>query len=165
MPEVSLEPLLIEINPEDHASWNPAWATITTLSKMRREFYRDPVLGTYAEVDWQSLDTEIEIGLPLRGEGAPFPFFYANPLQGPKNLSVQFTDESQPNGSPITAWLWDFGDGDTSAAQNPLHLYTQAGLKTVSLTVTNENGVNIRTEVDFINVAARSNEEWIAQTP
>ena len=34
-------------------------------------------------------------------------------------------------------WHWDFGDGDTSNLQNPVHTYTAAGTYIVSLTVTN----------------------------
>ncbi|WP_176112893.1 PKD domain-containing protein [Sediminibacterium ginsengisoli] len=32
---------------------------------------------------------------------------------------------------------WDFGDGQTSSERNPIHIYTQPGLYTVTLTVTN----------------------------
>ncbi len=31
------------------------------------------------------------------------------------------------------AWLWDFGDGDTSTTENPIHIYTDPGVFTVSL--------------------------------
>jgi uncharacterized membrane protein len=34
--------------------------------------------------------------------------------------SVSFKDESE---GKITAWKWDFGDGSTSAEQNPVHEY------------------------------------------
>lgn len=50
---------------------------------------------------------------------------------------IQFTDESQGNGNPITAWLWDFGDGKTSTEQNPLHSYASAGTYTAKLLVKN----------------------------
>ncbi|MEM7142021.1 MAG: PKD domain-containing protein [Actinomycetota bacterium] len=39
-----------------------------------------------------------------------------------------------------TSWLWDFGDGVTSNAPNPLHSFSTPGQKLVSLTVTNRNG-------------------------
>ena len=41
-----------------------------------------------------------------------------------------------------TTWLWDFGDGATSNAPNPLHTFSSAGPKTVTLTVTNRNGTD-----------------------
>ncbi len=52
-------------------------------------------------------------------------------------LSVQFTDISpfEPTG-----WQWDFGDGSTSAEQNPVHVYSTPGVYTVNLTATNTYG-------------------------
>ncbi|WP_127131066.1 PKD domain-containing protein [Pseudoflavitalea rhizosphaerae] len=54
--------------------------------------------------------------------------------------SIQFTDRSVPNNSPITEWYWDFGDGTTSNVQNPLKSYTEPGFYTVSLRVTSASG-------------------------
>jgi gliding motility-associated-like protein len=48
-------------------------------------------------------------------------------------LQVSFTDRSV---LPQT-WFWDFGDGSTSTAQNPVHIYAAFGTYNVSLTVTN----------------------------
>ena len=42
-------------------------------------------------------------------------------------------------GSP-TSWAWNFGDGTTSALQNPSHKFTTAGTYTVTLTTTNAGG-------------------------
>lgn len=39
-----------------------------------------------------------------------------------------------------TSWLWDFGDGATSTAPDPLHAFTSPGQKIVTLTVSNRNG-------------------------
>ncbi|MGN6510343.1 MAG: PKD domain-containing protein, partial [Chitinophaga sp.] len=53
--------------------------------------------------------------------------------------TVQFTDRSDFGpiaGTPRT-WLWDFGDGYTSGDQSPVHVYTQTGHYTVTLTVSN----------------------------
>jgi uncharacterized repeat protein (TIGR01451 family) len=54
--------------------------------------------------------------------------------------SATFTDASSSNGMPIVAWLWDFGDGQTSVSQNPTHTYTAVGVYTVSLQVTDAIG-------------------------
>lgn len=37
-----------------------------------------------------------------------------------------------------TQWFWDFGDGNTSAQQNPIHTYTSPGTYTVHLLVKND---------------------------
>lgn len=55
------------------------------------------------------------------------------------NTSVQFTDAS--TGAP-TSWFWTFGDGASSTAQNPTHVYGLAGVYTVSLTASNSIGSN-----------------------
>ena len=46
---------------------------------------------------------------------------------------VQFTDQSVV----ATGWSWDFGDGNTSTLQNPVHTYAALGTYTVTLTTTN----------------------------
>jgi PKD repeat protein len=59
------------------------------------------------------------------------------PLYGVAPLTVNFADTSSPD---ITAWLWTFGDGNTSASQNPSHVYSTDGTYVVSLTVTGPEG-------------------------
>lgn len=46
--------------------------------------------------------------------------------------SVQFLDATLGNPN---YWLWNFGDGNTSTEQNPVHIYQNAGEYDVSLTV------------------------------
>ncbi|MGN6476339.1 MAG: PKD domain-containing protein, partial [Flavipsychrobacter sp.] len=38
--------------------------------------------------------------------------------------TVTFNNTSSPGGSGTTTYLWDFGDGTTSTAQNPSKTYT-----------------------------------------
>ncbi len=52
------------------------------------------------------------------------------------SLTVDFTDASTVTGT--ASWLWDFGDGNTSAVQNPSHTYGADGIYTVCLTVTDD---------------------------
>src|SRR3972149_5720640 len=52
-------------------------------------------------------------------------------------LVVNFTDLST---NTPTSWLWHFGDGKTSTAQNPSHTYNQTGTYTVSLQSSNAGG-------------------------
>lgn len=49
------------------------------------------------------------------------------------NLEIDFVDLSE---DCPDIWLWDFGDGNTSTAQNPSHTYASEGVYTVTLTAT-----------------------------
>lgn len=51
-------------------------------------------------------------------------------------MIVNFTDRS----SNSTSWFWDFGDGSSSNAANPFHIYNNSGKYTVTLVVGNGNG-------------------------
>ena len=81
-------------------------------------------------------------------EQPPIAEFSATLTTGDKPLSVQFSDQSEGS---ITGWLWDFGDGATSTEQNPLHMYTSAGVYTVSLTVAGSPS-DTETKTDYISV-------------
>ena len=69
----------------------------------------------------------------------PVADFVGNPLLGCIPLVVNFTDASVSN-EPIVSWQWDFGDGNTSTAQNPSNTYTAAGTYTVTLIIVNSAG-------------------------
>ena len=64
------------------------------------------------------------------------------------NLSYNFQDATVPAPS---AWLWEFGDGNTSSLQNPQHTYAQPGSYTVKLTVTTDCGIK-STTTTFNNI-------------
>ena len=57
-----------------------------------------------------------------------------------KNADLVLTDASSVANGTITGWFWEFGDGNTSTAQNPSHRYAAAGNYFVTLTVTTNNG-------------------------
>jgi len=54
--------------------------------------------------------------------------FTANPTTGDAPLSVQFTNTSFNGGVIVDSYFWDFGDGNTSNLQNPLHVYASPGI-------------------------------------
>ncbi len=58
---------------------------------------------------------------------------------------IQFTDLSDPGTSPITNWVWEFGDGGLSNEQNPVHSYALVGTYNVKLTVITQEGVSSKT--------------------
>jgi VCBS repeat-containing protein len=71
---------------------------------------------------------------------APVAQFGAAPTSGTGPLAVAFTDASYDIDNAIVAWNWNFGDGGTSAVQNPNYTYTRAGNFTAQLTVTDADG-------------------------
>ncbi|MCS6916997.1 MAG: PKD domain-containing protein [Chitinophagales bacterium] len=42
-------------------------------------------------------------------------------------------------GTTITSWQWNFGDGNVSSLQNPVHTYASTGVYTITLTVVNSS--------------------------
>ena len=75
--------------------------------------------------------------------------FTSNVTSGPSPLPVAFKDMSV---NQATAWYWEFGDGQSSNEQNPVHIYEGAGNYTVNLTATNDGGTNTRSNIDYVTV-------------
>jgi PKD repeat protein len=82
---------------------------------------------------------------------APVASFTANPATGDAPLTVQF-DSSASTGT-ITGYVWDFGDGNTSADANPQYTYTVPNSYTVTLTVSGPAGSSSMTSTVTVNTA------------
>lgn len=89
-------------------------------------------------------------GLDSRGHWGPKREVFAFVRMG---LQAQFESQSQLTevgglpiyfraecDQPIKAWLWDFGDGEYSSRENPIHHFNREGRYTISLTLTDEWG-------------------------
>ncbi|MFO1485586.1 MAG: PKD domain-containing protein [Verrucomicrobiaceae bacterium] len=94
----------------------------------------------YASLGQFSLSGTI---VPVNGQAPVAVASNSAPLSGPAPLSVSFSSAGSydPDGS-ITAYDWDFGDGTTSTAANPVHAYTAAGTYNASLVVVDNNGLS-----------------------
>ena len=79
--------------------------------------------------------------------------FSGFPTIGNAPLTVSFYDGSSSY-SPVSSWLWSFGDGETSSERDPIHQYQRQGSYTVSLTVTAEDGQNTVTRTGYVRVVA-----------
>jgi len=79
---------------------------------------------------------------------APTAAFSADQTTGECPIVVVFTDES--TGSPDSRWR-DFGDGNFSNLQNPVHTYYFKGLKTVSLYINNDAGEDTELKIDYLD--------------
>jgi PKD repeat protein len=81
----------------------------------------------------------VNVSQPTQPVSASFTVSPSNGTAGTTTFS--FIDQST---GPVTSWLWQFGDGFASSAQNPTHVYASAGSYTVSLSVSG-NGANSST--------------------
>ncbi|MES2628678.1 MAG: T9SS type B sorting domain-containing protein, partial [Bacteroidota bacterium] len=61
-------------------------------------------------------------------------------------------------------WFWNFGDGTTSTAKNPVHEYSQTGAYVVTLDVRNQFGCDARDTLDRLITVSRVPEIFIANT-
>lgn len=76
---------------------------------------------------------------------------------------VHFRDSSQLvcGNAPVDYWRWDFGDGNSSAMQNPDHIYTNTGQFTVQLTVRNSLGIEVtKTKEITIETTAPTSDHY-----
>lgn len=67
--------------------------------------------------------------------------------------TTQFADSSQFDSLLTNSWFWDFGDGQTSALQNPSHFFSAPGTYTVTLNMT--SGSCSDTYVELITVPSQ----------
>ncbi|MGD1847998.1 MAG: PKD domain-containing protein [Salibacteraceae bacterium] len=78
-------------------------------------------------------------------------FVLATPAQTQvcTGTSVGFTDKSEGS---LTSWKWDFGDGNQSSEQHPIHTYQEPGTYSVTLTVGNGTAFESATQRDVLVV-------------
>ena len=75
--------------------------------------------------------------------------FSADVTSGIAPLTLQFMDLSTGD---YDTWLWDFGDGSSSAIMNPTYLYSNPGIYTVTLTVAGDGGSDTETKINYITI-------------
>jgi PKD repeat protein len=89
----------------------------------------------------------------------------AAPTSGTAPLSVAFSgaQSSDPEGDSLS-YSWDFGDGATSAAKSPTHLYTTAGVRQARLTVKDSLGATHSASITVTvraQVPTRTSTLWL----
>jgi hypothetical protein len=85
--------------------------------------------------------------------------FSASPLSGEAPLKVTFA--AVYDGAPgcVQTASWDFGDGGTSHEFRPEHVYAEAGVYTVKLTVSGPGGQDEQTRADYITVTGGGDDD------
>ncbi len=98
--------------------------------------------------DGTTTDTETKIDYISVGD-LIIADFTADPLTGLAPLTVNFTNTSS---GAITVWEWDFdNDGNIdSTEENPIYIYTEIGVYTVSLFVSDGTNTDIEIKSDYI---------------
>ncbi|WP_160711551.1 PKD domain-containing protein [Chitinophaga solisilvae] len=91
-----------------------------------------------------------EVSQTVHANGAPV----INPVATPQtSCKAPFTTTFQAQSSDANKWLWEFGDGQTSTQENPVHTYNTPGIYSVTLTATNANGCTKRVRLpDYIRI-------------
>ena len=85
----------------------------------------------------------------------------ANPESGTAPLDVAFTGTGTDSDGTIVSYTWTFGDGASSTAQNPTHIYNSPGTYTATLTVTDDDGATGSDSVVII-VTESTVGEWVS---
>lgn len=117
-------------------SWDFGDGNSSTLTNPSHAY---PQSGTYAVTMTGTSTTNgctATITKPVLVSVNPEPDFVATPISGCIPLTVSFNQ----TGANVTYQSWDFGDGNSSIANDPSHTYTQAGTFAVELLVENANG-------------------------
>lgn len=81
----------------------------------------------------------------------PLPVFNYEPqlTSGCDDFTILFNDSSMVAGGTIVNWVWDFGDGNLTYTQNPVHTYDEPGNYFVSLTVTSSYGCEMSDTLNY----------------
>ncbi len=126
-------------------------------SKLQSPSYQYGDNGTYivtltiTDDDGASEVKSRQISVSNVGPMIDFAFFSAN-VTIIANDPVQFADKSEDLDGDIVNWSWDLGDGTTSTEKHLTHNYEKKGTYTVTLTVTDNDGVS-STKTKYITVS------------
>jgi hypothetical protein len=124
----------------DETNWNQPDIPMTYFRTKENENYIP-----YLEITYTTEEVNTE---PISG-------FSITPSNPTTQDSIEFRDTSYDPDGMIVEWLWTFGDGTSSTNKNPLHTYKQSGEYTVTLQVTDSDGLtNVSTEL--LSIAPQS---------
>ena len=106
----------------------------------------------------QDYDFEVEVfPLPI----ADFTFT----TNGCATSPVQFTDNSNTSGRPVSSRYWNFGDGNSTTINNPTHTYGGAGVYNVGYTIINDIGCKSDTTFHPVTLDAPPVAQFVTSGP
>ena len=130
----------------------PAGTAVTLPAELLPQSVNSVAFSSATPCEWTCIQNEhIITSLYQRAVpvSAPAANFTANVTSGTAPLAARFTDTST---GEITAWSWDFGDGNTSSERDPVHTYITPGNYTVALTVSNGHAEDTMRKEHYIQV-------------
>lgn len=100
--------------------------------------------GFWYSLYWQTLDTTFDVSAlePV----ASFTYLPRDPFAG-ETMIFDASATYSPSGS-IVSYIWDFGDNKTGVGEATEHTYQSSGAYQVSLTVTDDEGLNATSVVE-----------------
>jgi PKD repeat protein len=130
----------------DELRFSEAWKSVYKISGSREGTYsltsRISKL-TYTDFRGKKVERDLpDVSLRVRGlNRPPVAGFDLTPSIPSTADEISFIDQSSDPDGGIASWHWDFGDGATSTQASPTHKYAQDGSFTVTLTVTDIDGL------------------------
>ncbi len=85
--------------------------------------------------------------ITVSGPSAAFTY---SPTSPTTQDAVHFFDQSVDKTADIVSWSWTFGDGGTSADQNPVHTFGTSGTYRVVLTISDKDGKTVSTSRSIV---------------
>lgn len=120
-------------------SWNYIFGSGNT-STQQNPLYTFPISADYPVTLTvaSNLGCTDDTTVTIHVNPSPSADFSFSPNPALANENVVYTDSS--SGNSIQAWFWDFGDGEGDNAQNTNHQYSDGGVYSIVLMVTDVNG-------------------------
>jgi len=95
-------------------------------------------------------DTRIPVVINVIDDAPPVADLSGSPVTGSAPLTVNFMNTS--GGGSIDSFDWDFGDGEYSQEEDPVHQYINPGSYTVTLDISGPGGTDSITKTNYITV-------------
>jgi gliding motility-associated-like protein len=115
--------------------WSPGGQTTESIS------INNPVIGSVYSCTLTTFSNQGNCTVTLNAQVVPTSVhagFTFSPACA--NVPIQFTDTTSVVNGTANGWQWDFGDGQTSTSQHPVHTFTSSGNFNVQLITSSSEG-------------------------